>query len=383
MSMKKAVKILIILIIVLIAIVAAIIIIDNVIKNDSSAAESTGQTAEADISEGQTMDITASSQDGGGAENIHDAKANDGSGTDEGAGNEQDTVDVSSAVYGEKPADSLSSVYSTRFSTEQMSLIKEMISEKADGRDFEGTLQELKSENAKDGEAIESIMDYWDTVKEDGFANSVANGGTGISAMDDCPVNSGVEGALLPEGLSDDDSLCIVGLGFELNRDGTMKDELLGRLETIRACAMQYPNAYVLVTGGPTALLDRSIAEADVMHDWLVENGVDNERIIVENNSMTSATNALYSYEILLNEYPQVSDIAIVTSDYHVALGSLLFEAQFEMARAAGDVTPLHVVTNAAYTSDGIYGFDWVSEGNWLWILVQEQVASEHDIPDE
>ena len=68
--MKKTVKILISLIIMLVVVVAAIIVIDNVIKKDSSATESIGQTAGADISEGQDMDITASSQDGDGAEYI-------------------------------------------------------------------------------------------------------------------------------------------------------------------------------------------------------------------------------------------------------------------------------------------------------------------------
>ena len=32
------------------------------------------------------------------------------------------------------------------------------------------------------------------------------------------------------DGLPNDDSLCITVLGFALNDDGTMKDELVGRL---------------------------------------------------------------------------------------------------------------------------------------------------------
>ena len=37
---------------------------------------------------------------------------------------------------------------------------------------------------------------------------------------------------VLPDGLPNDDSLCITVLGFALNDDGTMKDELVGRLQT-------------------------------------------------------------------------------------------------------------------------------------------------------
>ena len=58
---------------------------------------------------------------------------------------------------------------------------------------------------------------------------------------------------VLPDGLPLDDSLCIVIMGYGLNPDGSMQPELIGRLETALACAVRYPNAYVLCTGGGTA----------------------------------------------------------------------------------------------------------------------------------
>ena len=36
--------------------------------------------------------------------------------------------------------------------------------------------------------------------------------------------------AALPDGLPEDDTLCLVALGFQLNPDGTMRDELVERL---------------------------------------------------------------------------------------------------------------------------------------------------------
>ncbi len=48
---------------------------------------------------------------------------------------------------------------------------------------------------------------------------------------------------VLPDGLPDTDELCIVVLGFQLNPDGTMKDELIQRLTVALNSAKKYPKA--------------------------------------------------------------------------------------------------------------------------------------------
>ena len=58
---------------------------------------------------------------------------------------------------------------------------------------------------------------------------------------------------ILPDGLPDTDELCLVTLGFQLNPDGSMKNELIERLKVAKACAEKYPNALLVCTGGPTA----------------------------------------------------------------------------------------------------------------------------------
>ena len=65
--------------------------------------------------------------------------------------------------------------------------------------------------------------------------------------------NPEIYSGVLPDGLPDDDSLCIVVLGFQLHPDGTMSEELLGRCETALRCLEKYPRALIAVTGGPTA----------------------------------------------------------------------------------------------------------------------------------
>ena len=48
---------------------------------------------------------------------------------------------------------------------------------------------------------------------------------------------------VLPDGLPDTDELAIIVLGFQLNPDGTMKEELIERLTVAQASAEKYPNA--------------------------------------------------------------------------------------------------------------------------------------------
>ena len=132
----------------------------------------------------------------------------------------------------------------------------------------------------------------------------------------------------LPDGLPEDDTLCLVVLGFQLNPDGSMRDELIERLNVALAAAEKYSNALIVCTGGGTAAEDQTATEAGKMAEWLEEHGVDPSRLIVEDQSLTTAQNAIYTFDILTEKYPQVSQISIISSDYHIATGLLLFGAE-------------------------------------------------------
>ena len=105
--------------------------------------------------------------------------------------------------------------------------------------DIARVLSEMAEVDTQKAEAWTQIMDYWSYVNTD------------------MPVNLNVA----PDGLAQDDSLCIVILGFALNIDGTMKDDLIGGLETGLASAEKYPNAYVVVTGGGQAAGNPNVTE--------------------------------------------------------------------------------------------------------------------------
>ena len=198
--------------------------------------------------------------------------------------------------------------------------------DEADER-IESLLKELRAVDTDAADRWTSIMTLWKTVNTDLHPNY----------------------DVLPDGLPDTDELCIVSLGFQLNPDGTMRDELIERLTVVKTSAEKYPNALIVCTGGGTAAENESATEAGKMADWLIENGIAEDRVIVEDKSVTTAQNAIYTFDILAESYPQVKQLVIVSSDYHIATGALLFEAEAILRAEKAGEESIHVVSNAAW----------------------------------
>jgi len=133
---------------------------------------------------------------------------------------------------------------------------------------------------------------------------------------------------LLPEDLPQDDSLCIIVMGYSLQSNGNMKEELIGRLETALSLLEDFPSAYILCTGGGTAKYNPAITEADSMARWLKEQGVGEDKIIVENRAYSTEENAINAFRILSEKYPGVNTVVLVSSDYHLRRCKLLFYAE-------------------------------------------------------
>ena len=88
-------------------------------------------------------------------------------------------------------------------------------------------LKELRAVDTDASDRWTNIMKLWKTVNAD------------------LPLSYDV----LPDGLPDTDELCIVALGFQLNPDGTMRDELIERLKVVLNSAAKYPHALIVCTG--------------------------------------------------------------------------------------------------------------------------------------
>lgn len=166
----------------------------------------------------------------------------------------------------------------------------------------------------------------------------------------------------LPDGLNQDDSLCIVVLGYELNDDGSLQPELEGRLEVALRSAEKYPNAFILCTGGETSDI-RGLTEAEVMKRWLIDRGIEESRILLEETAMSTTENARHCYEIFQG-YPQITQAALVTSQYHIYRSSMMYNAVSIYSSAYNGTRPVEVAGNAVYVSDseggeGVYYQAW------------------------
>ena len=200
--------------------------------------------------------------------------------------------------------------------------------------------RQMKETDPKQGAAWEKIMFDWSWINSD------------------MPIYEDT----LPEGLPEDDSLCIIVMGFGLNADGSIRPELKNRLEVALAFARKYPNAYVLVTGGQTGAVD-GVTEAGQMASWLRKQGLSGSRIIREINSLSTTANAVNSYKLLTRSYPQVNSIAVVTSDYHIAQSCAMFAAVSNYQSGYKGGKSLELVGNAVcdtgFTEDSLLTQAW------------------------
>jgi DUF218 domain/FIVAR domain len=161
------------------------------------------------------------------------------------------------------------------------------------------TLDLIEEQSPDDYKLWNSVINKWDWIENDMVEN-----------ID-----------VAPDGLPQDNTHAFIVLGFALKPDGTMEDELVGRLQVALNSAKKYPNSYVLVTGG---VMKNGWTEGDRMHDWLVANGLPEERIIVENKSANTVQNASFSYDILYNNY-HIQTASIISSQYHLKRASIFY----------------------------------------------------------
>ncbi|NUU60413.1 YdcF family protein [Paenibacillus agri] len=136
----------------------------------------------------------------------------------------------------------------------------------------------------------------------------------------------------------------IVILGYALADDGTMQPTLIERLKTGLAVVNKYPNSKIIVTGG---VPKQGVTESDAMSQWLIAQGVNPNRIILENKSTDTVENGLFSTAILERE--GLKDVTIVTSASHIRRALAVFkEADSFYSKMNGKAASRNF-TNAVY----------------------------------
>lgn len=86
---------------------------------------------------------------------------------------------------------------------------------------------------------------------------------------------------------------------------------------------------YILLSGGIGYFnKNRQYSEARLMYNYLVNNGIDSKKIILEEYSRNTYQNALYCKNILWSKFNITKDkFFLITSDSHMMRSYLLFKA--------------------------------------------------------
>lgn len=116
---------------------------------------------------------------------------------------------------------------------------------------------------------------------------------------------------------TDSDYILVLGAGLKdgYNPSATLRYRLNAAIE----CLDTYGNTGKIVVSGGQGQ-DEMIPEADAMKKYLVDNGVNEDRILVEDKSRNTTENFEFSKEIIeedSNKSIENSNIKIITTDFH------------------------------------------------------------------
>lgn len=113
----------------------------------------------------------------------------------------------------------------------------------------------------------------------------------------------------------------LVTFGYQLLSDGTLAPPLRARLMLTKALARLFPASPVLVTGG---MPRQGITEARQMKRWLCQSGIDEARVIEEDQATNTLDNARLSLN-LLRQHP-IEHATVISNAGHVQRAQLLFQ---------------------------------------------------------
>ena len=155
-----------------------------------------------------------------------------------------------------------------------------------------------------------------------------------------------------PDDLPKTNNHAFVVLGFNLNEDGTLNEEGKGRCDVAFESAKKYPNSKIYLTGGGTAKNNPNVTEAGQMRDYLVNvKGLKKNRIITEEKAMDTIQNAKNTINQLYAD--NIKTITIITSDYHIRRGNILFKGVSMIMAETLKKSPIELLENAVWKKAG------------------------------
>lgn len=136
----------------------------------------------------------------------------------------------------------------------------------------------------------------------------------------------------------------IVTFGAALGENGEIPPVLEERLVKTQQAAELNPAAPIVVTGGKPK---KELTEAQAMKNWLVDRGVAPERILLEDRSVSTVSNAKNLKVVLNDQLPNVQELMLITSPNHLRRATVdtrvATESRYRMISipaGAADVVP-------------------------------------------
>lgn len=112
---------------------------------------------------------------------------------------------------------------------------------------------------------------------------------------------------------------------------------LVRRLEGARDYLNACPESVAIVSGGMGP--GETVTEAEAMRRWLIENGIDGERVLLEPRATSTKENLAFSFEIIRERGDEPDgNVAIASSAYHLYRAKSM--ARLQGVEAAGVAAP-------------------------------------------
>ena len=136
-------------------------------------------------------------------------------------------------------------------------------------------------------------------------------------------------------------------LGCQIKKDGSLTPLLKGRVDRAR----EFRNEQLKTTGKDLIFVpsggkgnDEIISEAEAIEKYLIEQGINKEKILVENKSQNTYENIKNSYELINNRN---ANIGFSTTNYHVMRAGLIANEQGIKLEGVGSKTKSYFWINA------------------------------------
>ncbi len=139
----------------------------------------------------------------------------------------------------------------------------------------------------------------------------------------------------------EEDYLIVLGCGLN---GSTPSESLAKRLDKAVEYSNHNLNCKIIVTGGQGSGED--ISEAEAMYIYLVDNGINPERIIKESSSTSTAENFEFSNNITNGDLKKQSSV-FITNDFHIFRAHSLAKLQGLSPNHLSAPTPWHSIIPA------------------------------------